>query len=151
MTEICTVCEGPFDLDAEGGAEGYIGILPVRFCPTCRAGILDFADQEQMPFSCPSCGYFEEGEGDEELEDSAGPGRVSADADRGGPGPDAAAADLHALIAENICIYDPRSESFVEPLYEDEPCEPRGDCACDNCFYGRDALVMAMLRVMGDG
>ena len=42
---ICTICDGDFDLELEGGVEGYIGILPVAFCPTCKAGILDFAEQ----------------------------------------------------------------------------------------------------------
>ncbi len=41
----CTVCDGPFDIESEGGVEGYIGILPVAFCPTCMAGIYDFAEQ----------------------------------------------------------------------------------------------------------
>ena len=42
---ICTICDGDFDLELEGGVEGYIGILPVAFCPTCKAGIFDFAEQ----------------------------------------------------------------------------------------------------------
>jgi len=41
----CTICSGLFDAEKEGGAEGFIGILPVQFCPTCKAGILDFAAQ----------------------------------------------------------------------------------------------------------
>ena len=41
----CTICEGPFDLEKEGGITGAIGMLPVAFCPTCKAGIYDFADQ----------------------------------------------------------------------------------------------------------
>jgi hypothetical protein len=41
----CTVCSSKFDPDAEGGVEGYIGILPVAFCPTCMTGIFDFAEQ----------------------------------------------------------------------------------------------------------
>jgi len=43
---ICTVCDCPFDIEAEGGRAGDIGILPVAFCPTCSAGIMDFAEQE---------------------------------------------------------------------------------------------------------
>jgi len=43
--EQCTICDGPFDLEKEGGITGAIGILPVAFCPTCQAGIYDFADQ----------------------------------------------------------------------------------------------------------
>jgi hypothetical protein len=40
----CTVCCGDFDIEAEGGNEGFIGILPVCFCPTCKTGILEFGD-----------------------------------------------------------------------------------------------------------
>lgn len=54
----CSICGGPFDLDKEGGCEGDIGILPVAFCPTCRVGILDFADQQMPGFDCPHCGVF---------------------------------------------------------------------------------------------
>jgi hypothetical protein len=42
----CTICEGPFDIDQEGGRRGSIGMLPVAFCPMCLAGIMDFAEQE---------------------------------------------------------------------------------------------------------
>ena len=41
----CSICNGDFDLDTEGGVEGYIGILPVQFCPTCYAGIFDLVQQ----------------------------------------------------------------------------------------------------------
>ena len=46
---ICTICEGDFDIELEGGADGFIGILPVAFCPTCKAGIFDFAEQYMIP------------------------------------------------------------------------------------------------------
>lgn len=58
----CSICGGPFDLDAEGGCEGSIGILPVAFCPTCKAGILDFADSYQPGFDCPHCQEYIERE-----------------------------------------------------------------------------------------
>ena len=45
----CTICNGIFNLDTEGGVEGYIGILPVQFCPTCKAGIFDFVEQHAPP------------------------------------------------------------------------------------------------------
>lgn len=41
----CTICQGEFDPETEGGNTGYIGILPVNFCPTCHVGIMDYADQ----------------------------------------------------------------------------------------------------------
>jgi hypothetical protein len=40
----CSVCEIDF-LDEEGGMLGYIGIIPVAFCPTCYAGICDMVEQ----------------------------------------------------------------------------------------------------------
>jgi len=42
---ICTICSGSFDIDKEGGITGDIGILPIAFCPTCFAGVMDMADQ----------------------------------------------------------------------------------------------------------
>jgi hypothetical protein len=44
----CTICSGEFNPGTEGGRCGYIGILPVNFCPTCHAGIMDFAEQEMQ-------------------------------------------------------------------------------------------------------
>lgn len=58
--ERCTCCTSLFDMDAEGGVAGFIGILPVFFCPTCKAGIMDFADQMRLPVECPHCGKFED-------------------------------------------------------------------------------------------
>jgi hypothetical protein len=40
----CSVCEINFS-DDEGGMLGYIGIIPVAFCPTCYAGICDMVEQ----------------------------------------------------------------------------------------------------------
>ena len=44
--DICTICNGEFSLEEEGGSEGFIGMLPVTFCPTCKAGIFDFVEQQ---------------------------------------------------------------------------------------------------------
>ena len=41
---ICSVCQSCFDIENEGGAEGYFGILPVTFCPTCYACMVDMVD-----------------------------------------------------------------------------------------------------------
>ena len=39
----CSICDSTFT-DAEGGVnKGYIGILPVSFCPTCFVGIMEMA------------------------------------------------------------------------------------------------------------
>lgn len=40
----CSVCRCEYT-DDEGGTVGYIGILPVAFCPTCFAGVIDMAQQ----------------------------------------------------------------------------------------------------------
>ena len=40
----CSICQCDFT-DDEGGIQGYIGILPVAFCPTCYAGIFDMVEQ----------------------------------------------------------------------------------------------------------
>ena len=41
---ICNVCQCDFT-DDEGGIRGYLGILPVAFCPTCFCGLCDMAEQ----------------------------------------------------------------------------------------------------------
>lgn len=57
----CTACSGEFNLDTEGGIEGNFGILPMAFCPTCYACMMDMAYQ-CMVLECPHCGkdYHEE-------------------------------------------------------------------------------------------
>jgi hypothetical protein len=40
----CSICQCDFT-DDEGGIQGYIGILPVAFCPTCYSGICDMVEQ----------------------------------------------------------------------------------------------------------
>ncbi len=52
----CTVCNGDFNIVTEGGSQGYIGMLPVQFCPTCRCGIFDYVEQSMLPVECPHCG-----------------------------------------------------------------------------------------------
>lgn len=54
----CSTCNGPFDIDAEGGAEGMFGMIPVAFCPTCLACLSDMSDQMWPPGDCPHCGEF---------------------------------------------------------------------------------------------
>jgi len=41
---VCNVCQCDFT-DDEGGIQGYLGILPVAFCPTCYAGLVDMVEQ----------------------------------------------------------------------------------------------------------
>lgn len=40
----CTICESEFS-DSQGGINGYIGELPVSFCPFCLNGILEMSEQ----------------------------------------------------------------------------------------------------------
>lgn len=58
-----------------------------------------------------------------------------------------------AEIYANLCTRDPRYPLF-DDIYGDDPPEdvpaPRTECACDNCFYGRDALALEILRLRGD-
>ena len=41
----CTICEGLFDLEEEGGTTGYFGMLMVAFCPFCLSSVLDMSRQ----------------------------------------------------------------------------------------------------------
>lgn len=41
---ICNVCECEYT-DAEGGVEGYFGIIPVEFCPFCFSSMCDMVSQ----------------------------------------------------------------------------------------------------------
>lgn len=49
---------------------------------------------------------------------------------------------------EQLCYRDPRNPMFKD-IYGDEetPPTPRVDCACDNCFYGKDALALEIIRM----
>lgn len=53
-------------------------------------------------------------------------------------------------IHENLCIYDPRNPLYANLYGDHDPADipaPRNDCACDNCFYGRDRLALEILRL----
>lgn len=41
----CNVCSCTFT-DDEGGVQGYFGILPVAFCPTCYSSMYDMVQQD---------------------------------------------------------------------------------------------------------
>jgi hypothetical protein len=43
-THVCSVCSCDYT-DDEGGIQGYFGILPVSFCPTCFSCMCDMASQ----------------------------------------------------------------------------------------------------------
>ena len=40
----CTICQCAFT-DDEGGVQGYLGILPVAFCPFCLSGLFNMIGQ----------------------------------------------------------------------------------------------------------
>jgi len=44
-THECNVCACEFT-DDEGGIQGYFGILPVAFCPTCYSSMYDMVQQD---------------------------------------------------------------------------------------------------------
>jgi hypothetical protein len=44
----CSVCSCDYT-DDEGGIQGYFGILPVSFCPTCFSCMCDMASQFILP------------------------------------------------------------------------------------------------------
>ena len=49
---------------------------------------------------------------------------------------------------EKLCIHDPRSPYFNPPVDpEDFLQEARDNCFCDNCFYGRDAMALEIIRL----
>jgi hypothetical protein len=41
----CNVCSCNFS-DDEGGIQGYFGMLPVAFCPTCYSSMVDMVTQD---------------------------------------------------------------------------------------------------------
>lgn len=40
----CSICQCDFT-DDEGGVQGYLGILPVAFCPFCLSGLFNMIGQ----------------------------------------------------------------------------------------------------------
>ena len=41
----CSICTCEFDIELEGGVEGWIGMIPCCLCPTCMAGLADLFRQ----------------------------------------------------------------------------------------------------------
>jgi hypothetical protein len=48
------------------------------------------------------------------------------------------------LVAEHLCVHDPRAMAFVQGDEE----APRGGCACDRCWSGRDDLAVALQEAL---
>ena len=41
----CNICHCEFDIESEGGIQGYIGIIPFSLCSMCYSGLMDMYDQ----------------------------------------------------------------------------------------------------------
>lgn len=41
----CNICSCEFDIELEGGVQGYLGIIPFSLCPMCYSGLMDMYDQ----------------------------------------------------------------------------------------------------------
>lgn len=54
-------------------------------------------------------------------------------------------------VLESLCVYDDRHPSYAafKEGYADQ--EPRNNCYCDNCFYGRDKLAIFILSLIKEG
>lgn len=53
-------------------------------------------------------------------------------------------------VYECLCVYDPRNSHYQEhkeccETLDLELREPRTDCACDNCYHGKDRLALEIL------
>jgi hypothetical protein len=47
---VCNICQGPADLENEGGIQGYIGIISFTLCVWCHAGMTDMVEA-----TCENC------------------------------------------------------------------------------------------------
>lgn len=58
---------------------------------------------------------------------------------------------LHLKVEPRFCAYDPRNpdyvEAYMDPGEERPQYDPKEDCSCDNCFYGRTVLSLELLRL----
>ena len=54
-------------------------------------------------------------------------------------------------IFRYLCTKDQRNPLFQD-VYgcDDDIPEARKDCACDNCFYGRDTIAIELLKTEAD-
>jgi predicted RNA-binding Zn-ribbon protein involved in translation (DUF1610 family) len=56
----CSTCNTEFDYEAEGGLLGDFGMIPVAFCPTCKASCWEmWTEMRECSdcYPCPKCGY----------------------------------------------------------------------------------------------
>ena len=43
--DTCNICSCEFDIESEGGVQGFIGIIPFSLCPMCYSGLMDMYEQ----------------------------------------------------------------------------------------------------------
>lgn len=54
------------------------------------------------------------------------------------------------MVSERLCILDKRNPFFLDLFDPDETSpEPRKNCFCDACFYGRDRLALIAIHLAG--
>ena len=41
----CNICTCDFDIETEGGVQGYLGVIPFSLCPMCYSGLMDMYEQ----------------------------------------------------------------------------------------------------------
>lgn len=57
---------------------------------------------------------------------------------------------MKADARDSLCWYDPRYTNYCPPMDVDARRRWGGDCSCDNCYYGRDALALHILALLED-
>lgn len=53
------------------------------------------------------------------------------------------------MVSERLCIRDNRNPYFLDHYDPETPPEPRKNCSCDACFYGRDRLALVAIHLAG--
>ena len=50
-------------------------------------------------------------------------------------------------VYEQLCWYDKRNPNQIHDVDQDVVVPRRDNCACDNCYNGKDRLAMEVLRL----
>ena len=59
---VCSICHCEFDIELEGGIDGYLGVLPVAMCAMCYSGLDDFFTQLHGCYDDEHDGYEDHNE-----------------------------------------------------------------------------------------
>lgn len=54
---VCSICHCEFDIELEGGIDGYLGVLPVAMCAMCYSGLDEFFTQMHGCYDDEHDGY----------------------------------------------------------------------------------------------